>query len=85
MPLALFANFGVPIFLGYLCGESFTVLWHGNIYRYLIMLHLVWTVNSVAHFFGDKPYDKNISPADSWYVGFCTLGEGEKDIQILFN
>jgi stearoyl-CoA desaturase (delta-9 desaturase) len=80
MPLAFVANFGIPILLGYLCGESFSVLWHGNIYRYLIMLHLVWTVNSVAHMYGDKPYDKNISPTDSWYVGFGALGEGEDKV-----
>lgn len=77
MPLALIANFVIPICLGYMCGESFAVLWHGNIYRYLIMLHLVWTVNSVAHIFGDKPYDKDISPTDSWYCGFWALGEGK--------
>ncbi len=64
----MMANFVIPIVLGHYCGESFTVLWHGNIYRYLIMLHLVWMVNSVAHIWGEKPYDKNISPTDSWYV-----------------
>lgn len=81
MPLAFLLNFAVPIYLGLLCGEEFTVCWHGNIYRYLLILHFVWCVNSLAHMKGSKPYDKNISPTDSRFVAFVALGEGN---EILF-
>jgi stearoyl-CoA desaturase (delta-9 desaturase) len=74
--LGFLANFGVPILLGLWCGESFAVCWYGNIYRYVVVLHLVWCVNSVAHIYGAKPYDRDISPTDSRLVGFLAMGEG---------
>ncbi|XP_014270364.1 acyl-CoA Delta-9 desaturase [Halyomorpha halys] len=44
--------------------------------RYVLQLHLTWCVNSVAHLFGTKPYDKRISPVESTFVSFFGLGEG---------
>lgn len=76
MPMSFFLNFFIPMYLGYLCGEEFQVLFYGNIYRYVIILHCVWSVNSLAHLCGSKPYDKNISPTDSYLVAFISLGEG---------
>jgi stearoyl-CoA desaturase (delta-9 desaturase) len=58
IPLALTCGFVIPIWLTCLMGESFNVAFHGHIYRYLIGLHLVWMINSVAHLWGDKPFDK---------------------------
>jgi stearoyl-CoA desaturase (delta-9 desaturase) len=57
-PLALLVGFIAPVLLGLACGEKLTVVWHGHILRYIIGLHLVWCINSVAHFWGTKPYDK---------------------------
>ncbi|KAL7027394.1 hypothetical protein ACKWTF_005426 [Chironomus riparius] len=76
IPLAFVLNFVVPVYLGILCGESFTTVWNRNLFRYIIILNFVWCVNSVAHIWGMKPYDKNISPTDSRLVGFIALGEG---------
>ena len=33
--------------------------------RYVAVLHFTWLVNSAAHMFGMKPYDKNIGPAEN--------------------
>jgi stearoyl-CoA desaturase (Delta-9 desaturase) len=74
--MAIFFNFVMPIGLVCYFGESFHVAWYGNIYRYILGLNGVWTVNSVAHLWGSKPYDKNISPTDTYFVGFVALGEG---------
>lgn len=49
---------GVPVLASMAMGEYFNVAWNGNIYRYLLGLHIVWMVNSVAHLWGPKPYDK---------------------------
>lgn len=32
--------------------------------RYVVTLHLTWLVNSAAHLWGERPYDKNIGPTD---------------------
>jgi stearoyl-CoA desaturase (Delta-9 desaturase) len=77
LPLALIFGFVLPIsFVCYL-GESFAVVWNGHILRYMIGLHIVWMVNSVAHIWGSKPYDKEISPTENYIVGIAALGEGE--------
>jgi stearoyl-CoA desaturase (Delta-9 desaturase) len=41
-------------------------------------------VNSYAHFFGNKPFDKYIKPTDSYTVALLAFGEGEKG-EVYFN
>lgn len=41
-----------------------------------ITLNVTYSVNSVAHMFGQKPYDKTISPAENLIVSMAALGEG---------
>eukprot|EP00299_Pterocystis_sp_00344_P016811 c8432_g1_i1.p1 GENE.c8432_g1_i1~~c8432_g1_i1.p1 ORF type:complete len:316 (-),score=49.29 c8432_g1_i1:125-1012(-) len=47
-----------------------------GVLRYLFCLHATWTVNSLAHMFGDRPYDPSINPAENILVAGLTLGEG---------
>jgi stearoyl-CoA desaturase (delta-9 desaturase) len=60
-----------------LWGESY---WNGffvaGALRYVYVLHVTWCVNSVAHFFGERPYDGSSLPAENWFVSFVALGEG---------
>lgn len=44
--------------------------------RYTMILHITWTVNSLAHWVGFKPYDENIHPSENKTVTALTLGEG---------
>ncbi|GBP39002.1 hypothetical protein EVAR_95622_1 [Eumeta japonica] len=44
--------------------------------RYLTVFHSELTVNSLAHAFGYKPYNKNIRPSENRFVATCSLGEG---------
>ena len=37
---------------------------------------MTWFVNSAAHIWGDRPFDKNITPRENWFVVFASLGEG---------
>lgn len=39
-------------------GEPFHYAWCSTITRYVISLHGTWLVNSAAHLWGYKPYDK---------------------------
>lgn len=39
-------------------------------------LNITWLVNSAAHAWGNKPYDKTIKPVQSVPVSFATFGEG---------
>ncbi|XP_053605580.1 acyl-CoA Delta-9 desaturase-like [Plodia interpunctella] len=45
-------------------------------FRYVATLNGTWLVNSAAHLYGTRPYDKNLQPVESWFVSFISLGEG---------
>ncbi|CAD5226970.1 unnamed protein product [Bursaphelenchus xylophilus] len=44
--------------------------------RYCWTLHVTWFINSVAHLFGYKPYDRNITAVESVWTSVTALGEG---------
>lgn len=61
----------------YFWGES---LWNSyflaSILRYTISLNVSWLVNSVAHLYGNRPYDKGINPRENRFVSLGAIGEG---------
>ncbi|XP_068948556.1 stearoyl-CoA desaturase 5 [Petaurus breviceps papuanus] len=70
--------FAVPTWVPwYVWGES---LWNACflafILRYTISLNVAWLVNSAAHMYGYRPYDKHISPRDNPFVTLGAIGEG---------
>ncbi|XP_066580888.1 acyl-CoA Delta-9 desaturase-like [Prorops nasuta] len=44
--------------------------------RYALILNVTWSVNSFAHKFGSKPYDRTICPSENFLVSLTTCGEG---------
>lgn len=42
----------------------------------VIQLNVTWSVNSFAHYFGDKPFDESIWPCETKFVAFAAAGEG---------
>ncbi|KAI1283770.1 Stearoyl-CoA desaturase 5 [Halotydeus destructor] len=44
--------------------------------RYLITLHGTWFVNSAAHMWGDRPYNKDLAAVENRWVSVLTNGEG---------
>lgn len=61
----------------YFWGETWTNAWFvATMFRYTFILNVTWCVNSAAHKWGDKPYDKYISPVENRSVAIFALGEG---------
>lgn len=61
----------------YFWGETFSNAWYvATIFRYTFGLNGTWLVNSAAHLWGMKPYDKTISPRNNSFVGVVAMGEG---------
>ncbi|KAL7728091.1 hypothetical protein ACLKA6_002237 [Drosophila palustris] len=46
------------------------------IFRYVFSLNFTWSVNSAAHLWGSRPYDKRIMPSENIYVSIMAMGEG---------
>ena len=44
--------------------------------RYVLCLHSTWSVNSFAHYFGYKPYNKNIEAKENFFTTIVAVGEG---------
>ncbi|KAL0850519.1 hypothetical protein ABMA28_012307 [Loxostege sticticalis] len=44
--------------------------------RFVYSLHVTWFINSLAHKYGTRPYDKTIQPVETWFVSLVSLGEG---------
>lgn len=58
-------------------GESLhNAFFFAAMFRYCATLHCTWLVNSAAHLWGSKPYDKRINPAENRTVSWWAFGEG---------
>ncbi|CAK9302480.1 unnamed protein product [Gordionus sp. m RMFG-2023] len=77
LPLVILIGVIFPTFLPTLWGESaWRAFFVSGISRYVMVLHATWLVNSLAHLFGNKPYDQQINPAESLPVCILAIGEG---------
>lgn len=75
-PSVLLMCFFVPMFVPwYLWGESLWVAYFvPALLRYTLVLNATWLVNSAAHMWGNRPYDKNINPRENKFVTFSAIG-----------
>jgi stearoyl-CoA desaturase (delta-9 desaturase) len=51
------------------------LLWAGLV-RIFLQQHITWSVNSVCHCFGKRPFNTNDESRNEWLVGLLTLGDG---------
>ncbi|CAL1685253.1 unnamed protein product [Lasius platythorax] len=56
--------------------ESLWYAWHMTVAKYALTSNGTWLVNSAAHMWGVKPFDKSITPVENPIVSFITAGEG---------
>uniref|UniRef100_A0A8C2UPH6 Stearoyl-CoA desaturase n=1 Tax=Chinchilla lanigera TaxID=34839 RepID=A0A8C2UPH6_CHILA len=77
-PALLLLCFILPTLIPWYCwGETFLHSFYvATLLRYVLVLNVTWLVNSVAHLYGYRPYDKNINPRESPLVSLGTMGEG---------
>ncbi|XP_068148567.1 acyl-CoA Delta-9 desaturase-like [Drosophila tropicalis] len=72
----------IPI---YCWNESFNNAWHvPTLFRWCLTLNLIWLVNSSAHMYGKRPYDKTISPTDEHFLVWLRFGEGYHNYHHVF-
>jgi len=77
LPCFFLAGFVLPTLLPHLLwGESLATAYFMAVVRYVAVLHFTWLVNSAAHLFGMKPYDKTIGPSENRLVSVLAMGEG---------
>lgn len=86
VPLFILCNFIFPTTLNHwLWNESLLISYFvSGILRYVFSLHVTWSVNSFAHMFGHKPYDKGIKPSENIFVSIAAIGEGFHNFHHVF-
>ncbi|KAM5139948.1 acyl-CoA desaturase 1-like [Callospermophilus lateralis] len=77
-PAVLLMCFILPTLVPWFCwGETFLhSLCVATFLRYAIVLNVTWLVNSAAHLYGYRPYDKNIDSRENILVSLGAVGEG---------
>ncbi|XP_027263037.1 acyl-CoA desaturase 1 [Cricetulus griseus] len=70
--------FILPTLVPWYCwGETFlNSLFVSTFLRYTLVLNATWLVNSAAHLYGYRPYDKNIESRENILVSLGAVGEG---------
>lgn len=78
LPLVVLMSVIIPTYVPItLWGETLKTSFHLCFcFRYILTLHMTWLVNSAAHLWGNKPYNKYINPSENYGVAICAIGEG---------
>eukprot|EP00762_Andalucia_godoyi_P003017 ANDGO_04198.mRNA.1 Acyl-CoA desaturase len=76
LPLSLFFAFGFPALVCGLWDDAWGGFFYAGIGRAVFVHHATFFVNSLAHYFGDKPYSDAHTAYDSIITAFLSLGEG---------
>ncbi|MGA5757746.1 acyl-CoA desaturase [Nonomuraea bangladeshensis] len=79
-PAVVLLSFALPAAAGGLWSMSWAGAWSallwGGLIRYAVVHHVTWSVNSIAHTFGDRPFRTRDRSSNVWWVAMLTLGEG---------
>ncbi|MEU8247843.1 acyl-CoA desaturase [Nonomuraea sp. NPDC048916] len=79
-PAVAALSFALPAAVGGLWSMSWAGAWSaffwGGLVRYAVVHHVTWSVNSIAHTFGERPFRTRDRSSNVWWVAMLTLGEG---------
>ncbi|MCW2971967.1 MAG: stearoyl-CoA 9-desaturase [Thermoleophilia bacterium] len=78
-PLISAISLALPALIGFaLTGTAFgaftAFLW-GGIVRVMALHHMTWSVNSICHTFGSRPWKSNDRSTNNWLLSIVSFGE----------
>lgn len=78
-PLWALLSFGLPPLIGFavtgtLRGAVTAFLW-GSLVRIFFLHHVTWSVNSICHFYGRRPYNTTDFSTNNWLLSIVSFGE----------
>lgn len=74
----------VPLLIGATFGHPFGGFLFGGVLRVFITNHCTFFVNSLAHYWGSRPYSREQTARDSVLVAFLACGEGYHNFHHVF-
>ena len=84
LKIMLGANFGVPLLLGWMNGDIWGMLLLAGVFRLVVVHHVTFFINSLAHIWGKQPYTDKNSARDNNILAFFTFGEGYHNFHHIF-
>ncbi len=82
--LATFMNLGLPLLLGLALGDVVGTVLLVGLLRLVVNHHVTFFINSLAHFWGRRPYTDSNSARDNDLLAFLTYGEGYHNFHHMF-
>ena len=76
VPITLAMNFGPPLLVGWLTGDYLANLLLMGVARLVFTHHTTFFINSLAHFWGRRPYTEENTARDNDLLALFTYGEG---------
>lgn len=73
--LWILITFVIPILICSLWGDVKNCFYLTFI-RIVIVLHITWSANSLAHSIGEKPYNNDLTATENFLISLLTFGEG---------
>ncbi len=84
LPIVLISNFGITGFLGWLNGDILGMILFAGVFRLVMVHHVTFFINSLAHFWGRQPYTDKNTARDNGVLAFFTFGEGYHNYHHIF-
>jgi stearoyl-CoA desaturase (Delta-9 desaturase) len=78
-PLLVILSFTLPAVIGALVGGSFHSMWTmfvwAGLVRVFLIHHMTWSINSICHFYGRRPYETKEQSRNVWSLSLISFGE----------
>jgi len=84
LPLTLAMNIGLPLLLGWACGDVLGTFLLAGILRLVVSHHVTFFINSLAHIWGSQPYTEDNTARDNPVIAVLTYGEGYHNFHHMF-
>lgn len=84
LAIALGMNIAFPLLVGLMTGDPWGMLLLAGLFRLVMNHHFTFFINSLAHFWGRRPYTAENSARDNDFLALLTFGEGYHNFHHLF-
>ena len=78
-PLMIVATFALPFALGFAVtgsvGSGVAAFLWGSLARIFLLHHVTWSINSICHFYGKRPFVSGDFSTNNWSLSVLSFGE----------
>jgi stearoyl-CoA desaturase (Delta-9 desaturase) len=78
-PLWMVLTFALPPVFGFLITGTlqgaFTAFLWGSLVRVFMLHHVTWSINSICHFYGKRPFESDDYSTNNWLLSLISFGE----------